>query len=82
MQDGSISTGNVGDGAKAWGGVGRASHVPVQSAYNIALLVQGGRELREFTGFRVGAPPLTPAMERFFALLGEHAPHTLPPLIC
>jgi hypothetical protein len=66
----------------AWGGVGKTSHVPVQPIYTISLLVPGGARLRDFTGFREGAPALRPRMSAFHARLAELDPTgAVPPLI-
>jgi hypothetical protein len=81
LQSGVITAGNIGDGDKAWGGLKKTSHVPVQSMHNISLLVPGGARLREFTGFRPNAPPLKSAMGAFFERLGQLAAPTVPPLI-
>jgi hypothetical protein len=71
LQLGTITAGDIGDGARAWGGVNQSSHVSVQSMRTISLLVQGGAKLRGFTGFRPGAPPLAPQMRLFLERINK-----------
>jgi len=64
LQARQITAGDVGDGAKAWGGANRLSSVPVQSIKCIALLTRSG-PLVYFTGFLPDAPPLDDLLEDY-----------------
>lgn len=70
LRSGDIVPGDIGDGAKAWGGPGRLSSAPVQSIDAIAHLT-GTSILTQFTSFQRKAPPLVSQMERYLTRFTE-----------
>ena len=81
LQQGTISSGDVGDGEKSWGDSSRRnSFVPVSTVHNISILTDGG-DLAKFTGFRPDAPPLQSAIPLYLSLLQQHSTDPAPTII-